>query len=60
MQKYLSCPLCGTPEPDLIHEDSVNGSQVYVFQCMSCFKIIKVEDITDDYKELVNEQGKEK
>jgi hypothetical protein len=45
--KYLSCPLCGTPEPDVKEDTEVMGVKTYVIQCLSCHRIVKIEDITD-------------
>jgi len=48
--KYLSCPLCGTPEPEL-RSHFVDGNEVFVITCMSCYRTVRIEDITDTKEE---------
>lgn len=51
MEKYLSCPLCGTPEPETLRHANDNGCEIWIVKCFSCGRIIRIEDITEIYAE---------
>jgi uncharacterized Zn finger protein len=55
MDKYMSCPLCGAPEPEQLGQGPDITFPLWLLQCFDCGHVVRVEDITAMYNQLDRE-----